>query len=146
MSFTALPRRLSLDFSDVFISGFGYDQIVGDFRLVNGNAYTCNLTLIGPAADVGIVGRAGLLSRDYDQVAIVSTNVSNTLPVAGFFLGGPQIAAALLVFAQVFRKPLKDMGQVFYSVEGSWDDPGIDLADSTRFADTSSRAGCLSSE
>lgn len=146
MSFTALPRRLSLDFSDVFISGFGYDQIVGDFRLVNGNAYTCNLTLIGPAADVGIVGRAGLLSRDYDQVAIVSTNVGNTLPVAGFFLGGPQIAAALLVFAQVFRKPLKDMGQVFYSVEGSWDDPGIDLADSTRFADTSSRAGCLSSE
>ena len=146
MSFTALPRRLSLDFSDVFQSGFGYDAITGDFRLVDGDAYTCNFTLTGPAADVGIVGRAGLVTRDYDQVAIVSANVGNTLPVAGFFLGGPQVAAALLVFSQVFKKPLQDMGQVFYSVSGSWDEPGIDIADSQRFAAVSSQAGCISDE
>lgn len=146
MSFTALPRRLSLDFSDVFQSGFGFDAITGDFRLLQGDAFTCNLTLTGPAADVGIVGRAGLLSRDYDQAAIVSANVGNTLPVAGFFLGGPQVAAALLVFSQVFKKPLKDMGQVFYSVAGSWDDPGINPADSQSFADVSARAGCLNPE
>ena len=146
MSFTALPRRLSLDFSDVFQSGFGFDAITGDFRLVNGDAYTCNFTLTGPAADVGIVGRAGLVSRDYEQVAIVSANVGSTLPVAGFFLGGPQVAAALLVFSQVFKKPLKDIGQVFYSVIGSWDDPGIDASDSQRFAAVSSLAGCISEE
>ena len=146
MSLTALPRRLSLDFSDVFETGFGYDQIIGDFRLVNGNAYTCNLTLTGPAADVGIVGRAGLVTRDYDQAAIVSANVGGSLPVAGFFLGGPQVAAALLVFSQVFKKPLKDMGQAFYSVAGSWDDPGVNAADSQSFAGTSDRAGCLNQE
>ncbi len=143
MSLTALPRRLSLDFSDVFESGFGYDQIIGDFRLLEGNAYTCNLTLTGPAADVGIVGRAGLISRDYDQAAIVSANVGSTLPMAGFFLGGPQVAAALLVFSQVFKKPLKDMGQVFYTVDGSWDEPGVNAVDSQGFADVSNRAGCL---
>jgi len=92
------------------------------------------------------VGRAGLVSRDYEQVAIVSANVGSTLPVAGFFLGGPQVAAALLVFSQVFKKPLKDMGQVFYSVIGSWDDPGIDASDSQRFAAVSSLAGCISEE
>jgi uncharacterized protein YhdP len=146
MSFTALPRRLALDFSDVFQSGFGFDAITGDFRFVNGDAYTCNFTLTGPAADVGIVGRAGLVTRDYEQVAIVSANVGSTLPVAGFFLGGPQVAAALLVFSQVFKKPLKDMGQVFYSVTGSWDDPGIDVSDSQRFAAVSSLAGCISEE
>jgi uncharacterized protein (TIGR02099 family) len=143
MSVTALPRRLSLDFSDVFESGFGFDEIVGDFRLTDGNAYTCNLTLTGPAADVGIVGRAGLMDRDYDQAAIVSANVGGTLPVAGLFLGGPQVAAALLVFSQLFKKPLKDMGQVFYTVQGSWDEPGVDSSDSQTFADISSRAGCL---
>jgi len=146
MSLTALPRRLSLDFSDVFETGFGYDQIIGDFRLDDGNAFTCNLTLTGPAADVGIVGRAGLVTRDYDQAAIVSANVGNTLPVAGFFLGGPQVAAALLVFSQVFKKPLKDVGQVFYSVAGSWDAPGVSATDSQGFADVSDRAGCLSPE
>jgi uncharacterized protein (TIGR02099 family) len=143
MSVTALPRRLSLDFSDVFESGFGYDEIVGDFRLASGDAFTCNLTLTGPAADVGIVGRAGLTSRDYDQAAIVSANVGGTLPVAGLFLGGPQVAAALLVFSQVFKKPLKDMGQVFYTVAGPWDEPSVETADSQIFADVSNRAGCL---
>ncbi|MDG2376857.1 MAG: AsmA-like C-terminal region-containing protein, partial [Woeseiaceae bacterium] len=146
MSFTALPRRLSLDFSDVFQSGFGFDAITGDFRLVNGDAYTCNFTLTGPAADVGIVGRAGLMTRDYEQVAIVSASVGSTLPVAGFFLGGPQVGAALLVFSQIFKKPLKDMGQIFYSVTGSWDDPGIDASDSQRFAAVSRLAGCISEE
>jgi len=143
MSITALPRRLSLDFSDVFEKGFGFDQIAGDFRLVDGDAFTCNLTLTGPAADVGIVGRAGLETRDYDQAAVVSAAVGNTLPVAGFFLGGPQVAAALLVFSQIFKKPLKNVGQIFYSVSGSWDEPLIESAGDLEFAQISSRAGCI---
>jgi len=146
MSFTALPRRLSLDFSDVFDKGFGFDGITGDFRVVSGDAYTCNLTLTGPAADVGIVGRAGLMERDYDQAAIVSANVGSALPVVGLFAGGPQVAAALLVFSQIFKKPLKDVGQVFYTVQGSWDDPNIGSADSQEFASVSNRAGCIEQE
>ena len=146
MSITALPRRLALDFSDVFSEGFGYDQIMGDFRLVDGDAYTCNLTFTGPAADVRNVGRTGLVARDYDQAAVVSANVGGSLPVAGFLFGGPQVAAALLIFSQVFQKPLKDMGEVFYAVTGSWDTPGIDPSDSQRFADVSTRAGCLRQE
>jgi len=146
MSFTSLPRRLALDFSDVFDKGFGFDQITGDFRLVNGDAFTCNLTLTGPAADVGIVGRAGLAARDYDQSAVVSAKVGNTLPIAGLVLGGPPVAAALLVFSQIFKKPLKDVGQVFYSVTGSWDEPVVDSVNSQKFADVSSQAGCISQE
>jgi len=143
MSFTALPRRLALDFRDVFDSGFSFDRITGNFRLVNGEAYTCDLTLTGPAADVGIVGRAGLTARDYDQAAVVSANVGNTLPVVGGLLGGPQVAAALLVFSQIFKKPLKDVGQVYYSVKGSWDAPAIDNLNLDQFANTSSLAGCI---
>jgi uncharacterized protein YhdP len=143
MSFAALPRRLSLDFSDVFESGFSFDRIVGNFRLVDGEAYTCDLNLTGPGADVGIVGRAGLVSRDYDQTAIISANVGNTLPVVGLVAGGPQVAAALLIFSQIFKKPLKDMGQMYYAVEGSWDDPQIDNAEPAQFAHTSNIAGCL---
>jgi uncharacterized protein (TIGR02099 family) len=143
MSFTALPRRLALDFRDVFNSGFSFDRITGNFRLVNGEAYTCDLTLTGTAADVGIVGRAGLSGRDYDQAAIVSANVGNTLPVVGGLLGGPQVAAALLVFSQIFKKPLKDVGQVYYSVSGSWDSPAIEKLDLDGFTNTSSLAGCI---
>jgi uncharacterized protein (TIGR02099 family) len=146
MSVVALPRRLSLDFSDVFDSGFSFDEITGKFRLVNGDAFTCDLTLTSPAADVGIVGRAGLLSRDYSQTAMVSANFGNTLPVAGYVIAGPQVAAALLIFSQIFKKPLQEMSQVYYAIDGSWDDPVVENADAARFASDSSLAGCITSD
>jgi uncharacterized protein (TIGR02099 family) len=143
MSVVALPRRLSLDFRDVFDSGFSFDEITGNFRLVNGEAFTCDLTLNSPAADVGIVGRTGLEERDYTQTAIVSANAGNALPVAGLVVAGPQVAAALLIFSQIFKKPLQEMSQVYYAIDGSWDDPVIDVADAARFASNSSLAGCI---
>jgi uncharacterized protein YhdP len=143
MSVVALPRRLSLDFRDVFDVGFGFDEITGSFRLVGGEAFTCDLTLTSPAADVGIVGRAGLGDRDYSQTAIVSANFGNTLPIAGYLVAGPQVAAALLIFSQIFKNPLQEMSQVYYAIDGSWDDPVIDVADAAHFAITSSLAGCI---
>ncbi len=143
MSIVALPRRLSLDFRDVFDTGFGFDKITGNFRVVDGQAFTCDLSLTGPAADVGIVGRAGLYDRDYSQTAIVNANFGNTLPVAGYVLSGPQVAAALFLFSQIFKKPLQEMSQVYYAIEGSWDDPVIEVANADRFAEASSLAGCI---
>ena len=142
MSVVALPRRLSLDFSDVFGKGFGFDQIEGTFRIVDGETYTCNLSLEGPAADIGIIGRTSLVERDYEQAAIVSANFGDTLPVAGLLVG-PQVAAALLVFSQIFKKPLQEMGQVYYSIDGSWDEPIVDSADASSFMQRGQLAGCI---
>jgi uncharacterized protein (TIGR02099 family) len=143
MSIGALPRRLSLDFSDVFNQGFGFDEIKGDFRLENGDAYTCNLSLAGPAADIGIVGYASLVDREYGQTAVVSANVGNTLPIVGAVIAGPQVAAALIIFSQIFKKPLQDMGQVYYSIDGSWDEPTIDSTNAQSFAERGRDAGCI---
>ncbi|NNF51202.1 MAG: hypothetical protein HKN59_02070, partial [Gammaproteobacteria bacterium] len=125
LSIAALPRRLSLDFRDVFDSGFGFDGISGDFELVDGQAYTNNLVLDGPAADIGIAGRAGLVARDYDQTAVVRANLGSALPVAGALAGGPAVGAALLIFSEILKDPLKDMSKVLYRVTGSWDNPDI---------------------
>ncbi len=143
MSIVALPRRLSLDFRDVLEKGFAFDEITGTFNLESGDAYTCDLSLKGPAADIGIVGRAGLASGEYHQTALVSANVGNTLPVVGAVVAGPQVAAALLIFSQIFKKPLQEMGQVYYAIDGSFDDPTVEVADAERFAATSELAGCL---
>lgn len=143
MSIVALPRRLSLDFRDVLEKGFGFDEITGNFRLEDGEAYTCDLSLKGPAADVGVVGRAGLATRDYRQTAVVSANVGNTLPVVGAVVAGPQVAAALLIFSQIFKKPLQEIGQFYYAIEGSWDEPGVESANAQHFAESSAIAGCL---
>ncbi len=143
MSVGALPRRLSLDFSDVFTKGFGFDEIKGDFRLESGDAYTCNLSLAGPAADIGIVGYASLVDREYGQTAVVSANVGNTLPIVGAVIAGPQVAAALLIFSQIFKKPLQDMGQVYYSIDGSWDEPTVESSNAQNFAERGRDAGCI---
>lgn len=143
MSVVALPRRLSLDFRDVFNKGFGFDKIAGTFRIVDGESYTCDLSLEGPAADIGIVGRAGLANRDYDQTAIVSANVGNTLPIVGAVIAGPQVAAAMLIFSQIFKKPLQEVGQVYYAIGGSWDDPIVESTDAASFASHGEFAGCF---
>ena len=143
MSIVALPRRLALDFRDVFQKGLAFDAIKGHFRVVNGTTYTCDLNLNGPAVAIGVVGRAGLLSRDYNQAAIVSANFGNTLPVVGAVVAGPQVAAALLIFSQIFKKPMGEIGQVYYKVGGSWDEPSIEVTDAQRFAAVSDLAGCL---
>ena len=144
MSITALPRRLSLDFRDVFNKGFGFDKIAGRFRIDGGEAYTCDLSLEGPAADIGIVGRASLSQRDYDQTAVVSANFGGSLPIVGAVVAGPQAAAALLIFSQIFKKPLQEVGQVYYDIGGSWDEPELESSSSDSFATSGELAGCLS--
>ncbi len=143
VSFVALPRRLSLDFSDVFSKGFGYDSIDGTFHITDGNATTCDLSFEGPAADIGIVGSTNLATSEYEQGAVISANVGATLPIVGAVVGGPPGAAAMLIFSQIFKKPLQEMGQVFYGISGPWEDPGIEPIDSDDFVRYGELAGCL---
>ena len=143
MSIVALPRRLSLDFTDVFDKGFGFDTIDGTFRIVDGEAYTCNLSLEGPAANIAIIGRASLADREYEQAAVVAANVGNTLPVVGAVVAGPQVAAALLILSQIFKKPLQEVGQVYYAINGPWDEPLIESTDAADFASSAETAGCM---
>ena len=143
LSIAALPRRLALDFRDVFGKGFAFDTIKGTFTLVDGDTYTCDLSLESPAAVIGIVGRAGLVSHDYEQTAVVSASFANALPVAGALVAGPQVAAALLIFSQIFKKPLQEVGQVYYAVSGSWDEPLIETATAEIFAQSGAMTGCI---
>ncbi|MCH9694390.1 MAG: TIGR02099 family protein [Gammaproteobacteria bacterium] len=143
MSVVALPRRLSLDFRDVFSKGFGFDKIAGNFRIVNGRTYTCDLSLEGPAADIGIVGEANIADRTYSQTAVVTANVGNTLPIVGAVVAGPQVAAGLLIFSQIFKKPLQEVGQAYYGISGSWDEPVVDSSNSAAFVASGELAECL---
>ena len=128
---------------DEDLSSTPFDEIRGRFSLVDGQTFTCNLSLEGPAAQIGVVGRAGLVDRDYDQTAVVSVSVGNALPVVGAALGGPTVAAVVLIFSQIFKKPLSEVGQVYYGISGSWDEPIIESVTAEEFAEQGIRAGCI---
>lgn len=141
LSVTALPRRLALDFRDVFRKGLAFDSIRGDFRLGGGSAYTCNLGLEGPAAGLAVIGKTKLVEREYDQLAVVRPAVSNVLAVGGAVLGGPVGGATMLLISQLFRKPLSTLGESYYRMSGSWDKPVVTRIERNQ-ADTSAFKDC----
>ncbi|NGX15912.1 YhdP family protein [Wenzhouxiangella sp. XN24] len=123
LSLQALPRRLALDFKDVFGKGTSFDRITGDFRLEDGHAYTDDLLMSGPAANMAVVGRTGLVTRDYDQTAVIGADFGGTFPVAGAVVAGPAVGAALFLLAEIFNNPFS--AQITYRLTGPWDDPVI---------------------
>jgi uncharacterized protein (TIGR02099 family) len=126
LSISALPRRLALDFRDVFNRGLVFDEINADFVVIDGNAYTDNLKLTGPAAEIGVIGRTGLRDHDYRTQAVVTAEPGKVLPTVGVLLGGPAVAAALLLFTRIFKEPLKGIGRASYCVSGSWQEPMVE--------------------
>jgi uncharacterized protein (TIGR02099 family) len=126
LSISALPRRLAFDFRDVFNRGLVFDEITADFVIIDGDAYTDNLKLGGPAAEIGVVGRTGLRDRDYRQQAVVTAEPSKMLPTVGGLVGGPGVAAALLIFTRIFKKPLQGIGRASYCVTGTWAEPVVE--------------------
>ena len=128
LSIAQLPKRLSLDFRDVFNSGLHYDELSADFTIHRGQAYTNNMLMRGPVADLGVVGRVGLATRDFEQAAVVQADLGSSLPIAGALAGGLGVGAALLIFSEIFKNPLKQATQVFYKIDGEWSNPKIERA------------------
>jgi uncharacterized protein (TIGR02099 family) len=139
-SLAALPRRLALDFSDLTDKGFAFDTIRGDFDLHDGSAYTDNVLVKGPAAEIGLIGRVGLKNEDYDQTAVVTGNLgSSSLSLAGF-AGGPVIGAAVVLFTQVFKQPLSGLARGYYRITGTWDNPTVERIKSAEAAAATAEA------
>jgi uncharacterized protein YhdP len=126
LSINALPRRLLLNFSDVFGKGFAYDSIEGNFTLEDGNAYTRDLTISGPAAKIHVIGRIGLAKQDFDEALIVDASVGSTLPIIGALAGGVGVGAVVWLLTEVFKKPLTAIGEVRYRLTGPWDNPKLE--------------------
>jgi uncharacterized protein (TIGR02099 family) len=130
LSLQTLPRRLVLDFSDIFGSGMAFDRISGSFDVSEGNAYTENLSMKGPSVDIEVSGRIGLAEEDYDQIAIITPQISDSLAVASGFLGpvGMGVGTVLYLAGNMFEplsNSINKIMKVEYTIEGQWDDPVI---------------------
>lgn len=139
LSIAALPRRLSLDFSDLFGRGFAFDEIQGRFDLNEGDARTRLFYMTGPAARVDLDGRIGLASRDYNLRVSVTPRVSSALPAVGALTAGPAGAVVFFLTQQLLDKEIDRLTRYRYRVTGNWDDPDIESAGESEGA-TSERA------
>ncbi|HET6603531.1 MAG TPA: YhdP family protein [Xanthomonadaceae bacterium] len=126
LSLTEIPRRLSLDFSDFLVEGFAFNSIEGSFALRQGSAFTDDLKIDSPAAEIEIRGRTGLKAKDYDQIMEVRPRAGGVLTVVGALAGGPAGAAIGAVAQAILQQPLGEMTRAVYHVGGSWDAPQIE--------------------
>jgi uncharacterized protein (TIGR02099 family) len=128
LSVSSLPRRLTLDFSDLFADGFSFDSIEGSFLVDSGNAYTNDLVVDGPAARIEISGRVGLADKDYDQLVSVTPYIKSGLSIAGALAGGPAVGAVMIVAETLLKdqlEPLNKLARKQYTVTGPWTDPVV---------------------
>ncbi len=131
LSIQTLARRLTLDFTDLFNEGFAFDNIEGSFSLQQGHAYTNNLEMSGPAANVIVSGRTGLATEDYDQIATVRPTISSGIPVASALFGpiGIGVGAVIYIAGEIFKfipEKIDNMLSRQYTITGSWDNPSIE--------------------
>ncbi len=126
LSLTELPRRLAMDFRDVFDEGFSFDEAKGTMRLENGNSYTDDLILSSTAAEISISGNTDLVAQTFDYEFVVRPGVSKTLPVIGALAGGPVGAAAGLALQALLRDALGDAAEARYTIRGPWTDPQVE--------------------
>lgn len=136
VSFSALPRRLMLDFRDVFSSGFQFDGIEGRFDMSDGQASTEGIRIASPAAIITLTGSTDMIARSYDQSVLLEPGLGSTLPVIGGLAGGPVGAAAGLLLQSLFNQPLKGVSEARYSIKGLWSEPVIELVDARIAPDT----------
>jgi len=121
-----LPRRLILDFRDVFKRGMHFDEIKGKYKIQAGDSFTSGLFLNGPVADIHMAGRIGLNKRDYDQVVTVNRRIlGDSMPVLAALTANPLIAAQVFIFKKMFEKQIDDILSIQYTIVGSWEDPVI---------------------
>ena len=124
MSLQALPKRLSLDFRDVFSKGFQFDEIASAARVERGVMTLKDFKMSGSAAEVEMAGQVDLAKETQDLSVRVLPSLGDSASTVLAFVN------PLLVFpAAIAQKILKDpLGHIFafnYSVTGSWADPKV---------------------
>ncbi len=126
-SLGALPRRLSLDFSDILIKGMEFREITGTYRIEDGILRTDNTRMDGLSATIKIAGTTDIARREYNQNVKVTPKIRQTLPVLGAVSAGSAVGWGLLLLQNLFKKAIDKAVEVEYQITGSWDDPQIEL-------------------
>lgn len=125
LSLQSLPRRLSLDFRDVFSEGFTFDFVRGDVTIQQGIAATNNLQMKGVNAAVLMEGKADIAreTQDIKVVVIPEINAGTASLVATVI--NPAIGLGTFLAQMFLRQPLMRAATQEFQIDGTWADPRI---------------------
>lgn len=125
LNISALTRRLNLDFSDVFKSGFSFDSVHGRLQLADARVQIKELEIAAPNAQIRIQGSTNLEARTYDQRVQVTPELGASIAVASGLAGGPLVGAAVYLADSLTGNQLNRLATQTYQITGAWDQPEI---------------------
>ena len=124
MSLQALPRRVTLDFRDVFSKGFQFDRIEARARAQHGSLSVDEFLMDGSAAEVKMTGSLDL-ARETQNLRVRVTPSLGDSAALGVAIVNPVAGVAAAIAQRVLKDPLGRMFAYEYAITGGWSDPKV---------------------
>lgn len=125
LNLQSLPRRLSLDFRDLYQKGFSFDRVEGDVQIRQGQAVTRNLRVRGVQAMVLAEGSASLGQATQDLRVWIVPDFNAGAASLAYAVVNPAVGLGTLVTQWVLQRPLAEAATREFHVTGRWDTPHI---------------------
>jgi uncharacterized protein (TIGR02099 family) len=125
LSLQALPKRITLDFADVFSSGFEFDNINGNATIGHGVMRTQDLHIDGSSAKVTMKGSVNLNDETQDMHIVILPTLGSSVSMLSAFAGGPIVGLGTLIISKVLGNPLDKLMSFEYNVSGTWANPNV---------------------
>jgi len=120
LSLQSLPRRFTLDFRDLFSSGFAFDKVDADVGVRNGTASTRDFRMSGVAASVRIEGSTNLATETQNLRVVVVPNINAGAASLAYALVNPVIGLGTFLAQYIAREPLARAFTHVYDITGTW--------------------------
>ena len=126
LNLQALPRRLTLDFRDVFSEGFAFDWIRGEVTIDQGVARTESLRMKGINAAVLMAGSADITRETQDLRVVVVPEINAGTASLLASAVNPVLGLSTFIAQWLLRRPLNEANTQEFVVRGTWADPVIE--------------------
>ena len=126
MSLQMLPRRIALDFRDVFSKGFQWDNIDATAQIAQGTLRTKDFRMSGGAAEVRMTGTVDLATETQELQVRVVPALDSTASTAAAVAINPVVGLTTLLAQKLLQNPLGQMFAFEYGISGSWTDPKVE--------------------
>jgi uncharacterized protein (TIGR02099 family) len=146
LSLQSLPRRLLLDFRDVFAEGFTFDGVTGDVKIAAGVARSDNIRIRGLQAVVLVDGSTDLAAETQKLRVVVVPEVSAGGASLAYAAINPAIALGAFLAQMILSRPVAAANTREFHITGSWDDPKVEKVEgpASKAASAASAAGAAS--
>jgi uncharacterized protein YhdP len=126
LSLQSLPRRLALDFRDLFDEGFPFDSFAGDLKIAQGVAHSNNLRMRGVQAAVLMEGQADLARETQDLRVVVVPEINAGTASLAYAIINPAVGLGTFLAQMFLRRPFMQANTREFHVTGPWADPKVD--------------------